>query len=145
MDFDAKYLGNLTQELSAILKQEAAILRTMRVADIKPLLSRKQEIALEMEKQRAILHSCPEMINELNTEEKDWLRAIAAEYDAIMQEYQIELFKAQRVNALIIQNLAEQVRDHVQVNRGYNRAGTQNLSGTELAKNTPAIKFNEQI
>ena len=144
-NFDAKYLGTLTQELAAILRQESVILKTMRISEIKDILTRKQEIALEMEKQRALLHDSPELITALSEEEKNNLRAIAADYDAAMQEYQIELYKAQRVNALIIHKLAEYVRDHVQQNRAYTRAGTQNLSGMELARNTPAIKFNEKI
>jgi hypothetical protein len=144
-NFDAKYLGSLTQELADILRQETLILKTMRITEIKPLLIRKQEIALAMEKQRELLHSAPELIAELTNPEKENLRVVAADYDNAVQDYQVELFKAQRVNALIIQNLAEQVRSHVQQNRGYNRAGVQNLSGTELARNTPAIKFNEKI
>ncbi len=144
-NFDHQYLGRLTQELTAILKRETDILKTMRIADIKPILARKQEIALEMEKQRGLLHDAPELITALTDTEKDNLRALAAEYDEAVQEYQIELFKAQRVNALILQNLAEHVRDHVQQNRGYGRNGTQNMSGIELARNTPAIKFNENI
>jgi hypothetical protein len=144
-NFNPEYLGSLTSELAGILRQETEILKTMRIADIKPLLARKQEIALEMEKQRELLHLNPELISSVTAEQKYNLKKIASDYDMAMQDYQVELFKAQRVNAAIIHKLAEYVRDHVQQSRGYNKSGTKNMSGMELAKNTPAIKYNESI
>ena len=143
--FNANLLGAMTEELAAILRHETQILKEMNISEIKPLLVRKQEIAYEMEKQRNFLTANPELVNTITSEDKLRLRHIAADYDEAMQEYQVELFKAQRVNAAIIHKLAEFVRDEVQQSRGYNKRGTQNLNGTELARNTPAIKYNESI
>ena len=144
-NFDTIYLGNLTAELTSILRHETVILKEMRIIDIKPLLERKQEIALEMEKQREMLHSAPELVLEITAEEKQYLSTIAADYDDAMTKYQKELLKAQRVNKAIISKITEYVREHVQSSRGYNKRGTRNLCNAELTKNTPAIKFNEQI
>ena len=145
MNFDVKIMESLTRELAEILRRETIILREMRIIDIKPLLLRKQEIALEMEKQREMMASDPTLLAGLSDADKQSLHETAVDYDLAIQEYQRELFKAQRVNAAIIHKMAEYVRSHVQQNRGYNRSGTQNLSGIELARNTPAIKFNEKI
>lgn len=145
MKFDATIMGSLTCELAAILREETVILKEMRIADVKDLLVRKQELAMAIEKQRDLLIENPALIAGITAEERQSLRDIAADYDIAMVGYQKELFKAQRVNAAIIEKMAEYVRDHVQQKRGYNKSGSQNLSGTELARNTPAIKFNESI
>jgi len=138
-------MGSLTLELAGILRKETEVLKTMNIADIKPLLQRKQEIAYEMEKQRAMLAENSALMNNVTDEQKSRLRNIAADYDLAMQEYQQALFKAQRVNAEIISRLADLVREQVQQSRGYGKNGAHYSNGTELARNTPAIKFNEQI
>lgn len=144
-NFDVNYMGSLTEELAGILRQETVILKTMNVGEIKPLLLRKQEIAYEMEKQRELLALNPSLMQLVSEEQKTRLRNIAADYDLAMQEYQLALFKAQRINAEIITRLADLVREQVQETRGYNKHGAHYSNGTELARNTPAIKFNEQI
>jgi hypothetical protein len=143
--FDANTMAALTKELISIILQETALLRSFKIAEIKPLLTRKQEIALMLEKQKEHLAANPSLAKTLTPEQHQNLQALAAEYDSAVQEYQEQLFKAQRINGLLIKKITDTVTEHVTQNRGYNRNGTQTLYGTELARNTPAIKFNENI
>ena len=120
-------------------------LRQFKIADIKPLLARKQEIALLLEKQKQYLAQHPQLTKNLTAEQRQLLKNAAAEYDSAIQDYQDNLFKAQKINSILIEKITETVSEHVVQNRAYNKHGTQNLYGTELARNTPAIKYNEKI
>jgi hypothetical protein len=145
MTFDLIFMGDLTRELTQILIKETEMLKNLQIQDIKPLLNRKQAISLELEKQRALLLGNTELLKSVSADEKEYLRSIASDYDLAMVTYQEQLFKTQKVNSMLIHQIAEYIKDHVQHNRAYTNRGSKEISGMELARNTPAIKFNEQI
>jgi hypothetical protein len=143
--FSFSELVDLTSRLGAIINEETNLLRQMKVSSIKDLQIEKHKIAALLEKQQRALKGNPAIRSALTEAEKETLRYIAGDFDAILQTYQRELFKAQQVNQIIIDRINDTVKQHVEKERTYNARGVKHNSGMELARNTPAIKFNQNI
>ena len=143
--FSFSELVDLTRRLGAIINEETNLLRQMKVSSIKDLQIEKHKIAALLENQQRALKGNPAARSALTEAEKETLRYIAGDFDAILQNYQRELFKAQQVNQLIIDRINDTVKQHVEKDRTYNARGTKHNTGMELARNTPAIKFNQNI
>lgn len=143
-EFNFALLVELTTKLTGLINQETESLKVMRISEIAAIQDEKNSVASSLEKQQAALRSDPAVRNSLTEEQKAELKASAVKFDEAIQSYQQELFKARKVNELVINKMVEIVKEHVVKNRSYGRNGSQNISGTELAKNTPALKYNAQ-
>ena len=143
--YDFGKLVSLTKRLTEIVNAEAELLRKMKIDDLRAFQAEKNDIALELEKQQHCIKGSAEIRASLTEEQRYTLKHIALEFDSALQLYQRELFKAQSVNKMIIDKITDVVREQVEKNRTYNSYGSTRLSGTELARNTPALKINQQI
>lgn len=143
-NFDFELLVSLTSKLTALIAEETQCLKLMKISGIAALQAEKNIVAGELEKQQRALRSSPDNRASLSDEQKATLKAAAIEFDGAIQSYQAELYKAKKVNELIIGKMLEIVNEHVMKNRPYGSSGAKTMSGMELAKNTPAMKFNEQ-
>jgi hypothetical protein len=143
--FNFNELVELTRSLSNIITEETALLSQMKISAIRELQVTKHQIAAALEKQQRALKGNPEVRAALTEAEKETLRYIAGNFDATLQNYQRELFKAQQVNQIIIDKINDTMKQHVEKNRTYNATGMKHNTGMELARNTPAIKYNQNI
>ena len=143
-EFNFELLVSLTGKLTSLINKESASLKIMKISEIAGVQAEKNAVAAELEQQQSFLRENLEVRASLTIEQKTILKQAAIEFDAAIQTYQEELFKAKKVNEMIIGKMVEIVKDHVIKNRSYGRNGSQDLSGTELAKNTPALKYNAQ-
>ncbi len=143
--FDFPLLVDLTRQLTDIVRQETALLRAMKISDLREFQSAKHNISSALEKQQDLIKGNAEIRDSLSPDQKSTLRMAAGEFDEALQQYQRELLKAQSVNQLVMEKIMEAMKEHVEKNQPYNGSGNRNLSGTELARNTPAMKFNQQI
>ncbi len=143
-EFNFELLVALTGKLTALIVKEAESLKQMRISEITALQQEKNTIAGNLERQQLALRNDPEIRNNLTDEQKTQLKQVAVEFDEAIQTYQTELYKAKKVNEMVIGKMVEIVKDHIMKNRSYSANGTKNMSGTELAKNTPALKYNTQ-
>ena len=143
-DFNIELLTALTSKLTGLMNKETQAMKLMRISEIALLQQEKNEIAAALEKQQFALRSNQENRADLTEEQKTLLKQAAVEFDTAIQSYQEELYKAKKVNEMVINKIVEIVKDHIMKNRSYGANGAKSLSGTELAQNTPALKYNTQ-
>ncbi len=144
-EFSLDILIVLSRKLTALIVKETNFLRQMKISEIGKLQDEKHMVATILERQQRFLKSDPSIRTNLSADDKTILRQVATEFDAAIHDYQQQLFKAQKVNSMIIEKMVDIVKDHVTKNRSYNNKGTKVANGTELAQNTPAIKYNAQV
>ena len=111
--FDLEQLVTLTKELTAVITEETEFLKLMQISSIADLQIKKHAIAAELEKQQRALKENPEIKASLSDETKLELKTLALEFDAALQTYQKQLFKAKKINQMIIAKMMELVNDHV--------------------------------
>ena len=140
--FDLTTLLDLTNKLTALVTSETEFLKQMKVSEVAKLQLEKNNVAAALEKQQSALREDVAAKDALTVEQKAELKAAAQSFDTAITKYQEALFKARKVNELVIGKMVELVKDHVMKDRAYSRNGSRMLVGKELAKNTPAIKFN---
>ena len=143
--FNINIVMAATRKLIELIQVETELLKAMKIADLKPIQDRKHELASILEKQQNILATNVEVRNNLTDSDKTLIKIVSQDLDNVIMDYQSELYKASKVNEFVIQKVAEVVREHVENKRSYNNMGSRALNGIELARNTPSIKFNEQI
>lgn len=144
-EFSLNVLVALTRKLTELVTRESDLLKQMKVSEIALLQKEKNEVAGLLEKQQNYLKSDASTRDNLSHSDRALLKKVAVEFDESIKVYQQELFKAQKINELVIGKMVDVLKDHVLKNRSYNRRGTKISSGMELAMNTPALKFNSQV
>lgn len=135
----------LTRRLTQLVIEEASLLKQMKVSEVASIQIEKNAVATVLEKQQKLLRENAELRASLTDSDKAALKEVAVEFDSAIQNYQRELFKARKVNELVIGKMVDALQEHVNKNRAYNKNGNKSMDGTELANNTPAIKFNAQV
>lgn len=133
------------EQLTALLREENALLAEYRISAIGELQEKKSQLGWLIELQKEYLKKHPELLRSLNAQMHEKIRERGEMLERALEENHHRLTSARLINQKIVQAVTAVVSDQAGTATGYNHSGERGLVIGRERKNAASITLNQAV
>jgi ABC-type Zn uptake system ZnuABC Zn-binding protein ZnuA len=129
----------LTARLAQVMAEEADMLDAMQISKLPTLHDEKQWLTKALEFQLKRIRKYPEMLDDIDHEQMEDLRAMVRVFEKIRQENYDRLLVAREINLRLVEAIKEVVQEH-SMKAAYRMTGDMDYTADTLS-----VTLNEKV
>lgn len=135
---------DITKRLADILRQEAQMIKEMKLSKLHTLQEEKLNLTSILESYKNVLKDNPHIVRSIPKNTLGEMKDIAKDFETVVAEDAIQIQKARKVHGIVMEALKNAVLKQNSISKGYNKSGEIDYGKKKMFQSQP-FSINESI